>query len=158
MPDAYLEGLDTQDSAERWRAAMEAGGGGGQLVAGDAVVTAVVAEEADTVVGFVTYGDLRGKDDEAQAGGEIHALNVRPDAWRRGLGRELLRWGVAALADAGHHAASLWVLVGNERARCFYEHEGWRASKAVRTDGRFGFDMTEVRYDRALQEAASRFT
>jgi GNAT superfamily N-acetyltransferase len=100
----------------------------------------LVAETADgDVVGFVSVGPTR--DEDAHAG-EVYALFVGPERWRRGIGAVLLEHGESALRLAGHDSASLWVLVGNERARSFYERHGWWFEGATKSDERGVF----VRY------------
>jgi mycothiol synthase len=57
--------------------------------------------------------------------GEVRAIGVMPD-WRgRGLGRELLRWGVARLRSQGVALVHLTVEAQNERALGLYERTGF---------------------------------
>jgi mycothiol synthase len=58
--------------------------------------------------------------------GEIRMIGVLPD-WRgRGLGRELLRWGVAHLREQGAALVKLSVEAENELALRLYERNGFR--------------------------------
>lgn len=160
MPDAYLDGLAPEPRADAWRAGLAAGGGSGRLLVGTHRAVALVAQDsAGDVLGFVTFGDLRDPLGNPPQGlaptGEVWALNVAPGRWRAGLGGQLLARAVAGLADAGHAAAALWVVVGNHRARRFYEHEGWRETDEVKTDSRLGFAIEEVRYDRRLSPVSA---
>ena len=52
---------------------------------------------------------------------------VRPDAQGRGIGERLVRYAVAAVADAGHGGLALSVTDGNP-ARRLYDRVGFRAS------------------------------
>jgi mycothiol synthase len=64
---------------------------------------------------------------EGQVGthGEVWAVGVRPDRQGRGLGRQLLRAGVARLRDVGVPAIGLSVNGRNESALGLYESEGF---------------------------------
>ena len=44
---------------------------------------------------------------------------------RGGVGRMLMAEARRRLAEDGFSEAILWVLQGNDRARSFYEREGW---------------------------------
>jgi GNAT superfamily N-acetyltransferase len=44
----------------------------------------------------------------------------------RGIGQALHDAAVVALRDAGHARTELWVIAANERARAFYERNGWK--------------------------------
>ena len=76
--------------------------------------------------------------------GEIWTIGVRPDQQGRGLGRQLLRWGVERLRLLGVHEIELAVNGRNERALHLYEDEG------------FGRTNTRERWARAVGGAAGR--
>ncbi|KRF23226.1 MULTISPECIES: hypothetical protein [unclassified Phycicoccus] len=46
--------------------------------------------------------------------------------------------------------ATLWVLDGNQRARRFYEHHGWRSDGAAKVDWCGDVRLDEVRYRHSL--------
>ena len=77
----------------------------------------LVAVDADGVFAFVAW-------DEATA--EVSHLYCHPRGWGRGAGRELLGHAVDALRAAGHSQAWLHTEERNQRARDFYERNGWR--------------------------------
>lgn len=113
MPDDYLDGLRPEDRASMWRRQIEAAGGRGLLVA--------IAD--GSVVGLAAFGPCA--DDEAQhLVGQVYALNLDPDYWGLGFGRELLQAATARLAKAGFDDMVLWVVPENQRARGLYESEG----------------------------------
>jgi mycothiol synthase len=56
---------------------------------------------------------------------EIWTIGVRPDHQGRGLGRQLLRWGVERLRAIGVREVSLSVNSRNEHALGLYEREGF---------------------------------
>lgn len=148
MPAAFLDSLDVAKRTVAWT---------GWLAAAEHPSTFLVGELDDRVVGFAVVGVARGGSAEARTTdepGELWALNVHPDAWRRGVGAALLTAAETALAVAGHRSATLWVVTGNERARRFYDAHGWRPSGEARVE-RDGpadapFDISETRYVKPL--------
>jgi ribosomal protein S18 acetylase RimI-like enzyme len=141
LPDAELDALDAGERAEGWAL----------VLGGDPPPRSVrlVAEVDGEVAGFVVVGPERGFDDAAD--GEVHVLNVDPDAWGTGVGRELLTAGERALADAGFDVAVLWVHPGNTRARRFYERRGWVVDGGTeRVEEIWGVQVPEIRYRREL--------
>lgn len=60
--------------------------------------------------------------------GEVDVLGVRPDAQGKGLGRTLLRWGVAWLQDQNVKHVRLVVDGENETALALYRSEGFEVA------------------------------
>ena len=97
-----------------------------------------LAEADGEIVGVLSVGP-----------GELYALYVHPDWWGRGVGQALLDKAHAVLAETSGEA-ELTVLVGNARARRFYERNGWRFVERV-VEPHFGGEPTEVcKYRRSL--------
>ncbi|HEX2029328.1 MAG TPA: GNAT family N-acetyltransferase [Nitriliruptorales bacterium] len=71
--------------------------------------------------------------------GEVYNLAVHPSAQGTGLGRALLRAGLAHLHARGCADVILWVDVGNEPARRLYRSEGFAPRW---TDVAFGTDLS----------------
>jgi ribosomal protein S18 acetylase RimI-like enzyme len=141
MPDDYLDGLDVEERALHWA----------QVLTGPRPATSayLVAQDADDrIVGFITVGAER--DDEGASRGEVYALNIHPRAWGDGYGQALLAAGTRALAAAGFTRADLWVHPDNDRARRFYERNGWQPTDEERTQEVHGVEVAEVRYERSL--------
>jgi GNAT superfamily N-acetyltransferase len=76
--------------------------------------TAVAVAEDGSVVGFVMV-----------VGDEVEQVFVARAARGTGLAAALLAEAEHRVAAAGHSAAWLAVVVGNARARRFYEKQGW---------------------------------
>lgn len=76
--------------------------------------TAVAVSEDGSVVGFVMV-----------VGDEVEQAFVARAARGTGLASALLAEAERRVADAGHATAWLAVVVGNARARRFYEKHGW---------------------------------
>lgn len=111
----------------------------------DNPVQTLVGELGSSVLGFASVGPCR--DDDAPVGsGEVQAIYLHPDAWGRGLGRALLGAGLALLAEQGRTPIYLWVLVGNARARRFYEIAGFVPEGAREQFTVQGGEVPEMRY------------
>ena len=106
----------------------------------------VFVAAADGIVGFVSTGESRDADAEA----ELFAIYVLPRAWGTGAGSALMRAGVEAMRLRASGDAVLWVLDDNPRARRFYEREGWTLDGERKEDEYLGLRVPEVRYRIAL--------
>ncbi len=106
-----------------------------------------VVESEDRVVGFCVVGPPR-DEDLARAPGtwfELYSIYLVPEYWGVGLGGRLweaARSGIPSDASG----VSLWVLEGNDRARAFYEGQGFRPDGRRETTTRAGRELPEVRY------------
>lgn len=136
MPEELLNGLSVDERALGWRRRIEHDDGSGLLAA--------ILE--DVVVGFAAFGQARDVDDPGD--GELYAINLDPDAWGLGLGRQLFRSACDGLDALGFERQVLWVVKENERARGLYDSEGWRPDGQTKTDETLG-SITEVRYERS---------
>ena len=110
LRDAYLDGLDVEDHAGRWRRLLGSG-------AGDTFV----ALEGSDVVGFASCGRERDQDPIYQ--GELYAIYLLEDRQRRGLGRRLVSSVARRLLELEYRSMLVWVLAANP-ARAFYEAIG----------------------------------
>lgn len=129
LSDEYLGGLNPVDRAKRY-------------TFGDVSPQKPrtwVAIESGTIVGFATI-----------ALGELNALHVDPDYWRRGIGAVLQSAALAALYELGFRNAMLWVLAGNVRAINFYQSQGWTADGTSRDAEAWGVRVEEKRFIRSL--------
>lgn len=134
--EEFLSGLD-MDRREQWFEAQISRGRG-----------LIVTEAGSEPVGFCFFGD---SSDEGW--GEVFAIYVHPDHWGQGHGHRLLSAAEDGLADMTHRRALLWVLERNQRARDFYERQGWNLGKPIRIEEIGGTQVTEVRYERSLRAA-----
>ena len=136
MPDAYLDSLDPSEREDMWRRVIDRDGSDGLLV----------ATSGGEPVGFASFGPAR----EQPAGtGELYALNLDPDHWGRGIGRQLLREATSRLSS-GFGDLILWVVPENVRARTLYESEGWSADGTTKTDEVMGVTVAEILYRRPI--------
>jgi ribosomal protein S18 acetylase RimI-like enzyme len=138
MPEEFLAGLSVEEGKANWSRALSS-------IQPDRAV--LVVEQDGTPCGFAAFGPSRGGD---PVEGEIFAIYLRPEAWRRGLGAGLMSAAVGRLTEIGYRAAILWVLDSNDRARRFYEAMGWAGTREEKIDHAFGSPLREVAYRRSL--------
>ncbi len=145
VPDSYLDGMDNErekrEARRRERLAIQ-----------DGEERTWVAERGERILGFAVTGPSRDEDASA-AIAELFAIYVDPHTARQGIGNRLLAQAVDDLRRRGNQGATLWVLAGNDRARRFYEHNGWTADGVTKVESRWDFDLHEVRYGITLDTA-----
>jgi ribosomal protein S18 acetylase RimI-like enzyme len=112
VPQGYLDSMSYADRKLRWRR---------QLADDDEVATFVADEPHAGIVGFGICGPQRS--DGLDSDGELYAIYLLAEYWRRGLGRQLMRAVVAALRARAYSTMGLWVLRDNAACR-FYEALG----------------------------------
>jgi ribosomal protein S18 acetylase RimI-like enzyme len=138
MPDAYLGSLSVAQRTDFWTRTLSRAGPG-QIV---------VAELDGAMGGFAFFGPTR--DDEPQVA-EIYSVNIRPEAWRRGLGRALCEYALREAQARECSAVTLWVLRENQAARRFYEALGYAADGVERVNtGLIGSPLHEMRYRKLI--------
>ena len=133
MPDAYLDGLDVEEKRANWARTL-----------GRETVTRTrtfVAECDSKVIGYATVGP-----DGESGSGLLYMMYVAPEHWRSGAGRVLMDASRGTLTRDGYRMAVLWVLERNERARRFYEADGWTADALTQTDDYGGTRLVALRY------------
>jgi GNAT superfamily N-acetyltransferase len=139
IPDAILETLDPRVKAAQWARVFRPG----------SRTRLLAAEHDGAVVGFAAFGPHR-EPDLGDETGELYAIYVTPEAWGIGAGHALMVEVVSGLRRAGHRRGTLRVLDANERARAFYEREGWTFDKVTDPYDADGTLIPEVRYRRDL--------
>jgi GNAT superfamily N-acetyltransferase len=140
IPDEVLDNLVVADRAKQWAAAFEEGSGADGVFVG---------EVDGRIVGFSSCGPARG--DQALPGaGDLSSIYLLPEWWGRGLGFELHDAAIGRMRERGYPMAMLWVLTANDRARRFYEKQGWRWAGYEKLYQGDGFDIPELRYEREL--------
>ena len=110
-----------------------------------------VGELDSAVRSWITFGPSRDVGASPHVG-EIWALNVHPDAWRRGLGRQLVGYALDRLARERFSEVTLWTFRDTPRSRSFYEALGFQADGASQRRHASG-GATEVRYRMTLPAA-----
>lgn len=105
----------------------------------------LVLEDHGAVVGTACFGAAR--DEDAANAGEVRAIYVLPDCWKKGYGRLLLSAAAEQLQQMGYASYHLWTLKQNQRARGFYEKMGMQKTCRERTIAIGGKDLEEVQYE-----------
>jgi ribosomal protein S18 acetylase RimI-like enzyme len=144
FPDDYLTGLQWQPRKNFWQ---------GELTSPPDGQSVLLAEQDNTVVGFVAVGYAR-DDDLPDHSSEIYAIYVAPSAWSTGAGSALLNKAVETLTDlpAAPDLITLWVLKDNRRARSFYERNNFQPDGSSQQVERGQVTVVEIRYRRILHD------
>lgn len=147
LPDDLLDGLSVQDRERHWSDALTS----------PAPIRIVVATVADAVVGFAATGPPLVPGDRADPTlGDLYALYLDPDVWRRGIGTRLHAAALDRLRSCGFTHAGLWALTTNERALRFYQRRGWTDTGRTRVDhGPGGTELHERRLRCSLSDPAA---
>ena len=145
LPDDVLADLSIPDREQFWSDV---------LTARPPRTRAVVATIADAVVGFAATGPpLLAADRTDPAHGDLYALYLAPDIWRRGIGTQLHAAALDRLRACGFTHAGLWVLDTNERALSFYHRHGWTdTGRSQRDRGPGDTELHERRLNRDLSD------
>ena len=111
--------------------------------------TVLVADGDGAVLGFASAGPTHDTSNEARVA-EVYELFVLPEAIGTGIGGALLNGTLSKLRDGGFRTVTLWVVEGNDRARRFYERQGFRPDGLTKTARMSGAQAIEVRYRMSL--------
>ncbi|SFB43008.1 Ribosomal protein S18 acetylase RimI [Amycolatopsis marina] len=145
LPDDVLAGLSVPDREQFWSDVLRTR---------PRHTRAVVAVMAGLVVGFAATGPPLVPADRADPTlGDVYAIYLAPDLWRRGIGTRLHAAALDRLRSCGFTHAGLWVLDDNERALRFYHHHGWTDTGRWQLDkGPGGVELHERRLRRDLSD------
>ena len=106
----------------------------------------LVADMDGAVDGWISFGPSH-DDDATPSDGEVYGFYVAPDCWSKGIGASLCQEAKTALSGTRFRVARLWVFEANDRARRFYERQGFTLEPGVRQlFERDGATAPEVRY------------
>lgn len=134
IPPAFLDALSVDQREGFWRQ---------QLERGDTAI--FVAEEDEQVLGWAQVGRSRDAD-AGSATGELYAIHVAPEHWRRGVGQQLWREGAVQLSRSGFAEVTLWVLRDNAGACAFYRSNGFAVDAGIEQTLRLpGAELVEIR-------------
>ena len=145
LPDDVLAGLSIPDREQFWSDV---------LTARPPYTRTVAATIAGVIVGFAATGPPLVPADRADPTvGDLYALYVAPDVWRRGIGTQLHAAALDRLRSCGFTHAGLWVLDTNERALRFYYRHGWTDTGRSQLDrGPGDTELHERRLHRNLSD------
>lgn len=145
LPDDVLAGLSIPEREQFWSEFLSAR---------PPRTRALVATIAGAVIGFAATGPPLVPADRADPTlGDLYALYLAPDVWRRGIGTRLHAAALDGLRSCGFTHAGLWILDTNERALHFYQRLGWTDTGRSQLDpGPGGIELHERRLHRDLSD------
>jgi len=144
LPEDLLNDLSVEGNEALWRDRLQ-----------DGSMHCLVDEEKGRVMGFVSCGAGRDEGAGGRGEGEVYALYVRPDQWRRGRGTALLNQAMRLLGEQGYDQVMLWVLCGNGPAQAFYRKMGFTTDPGEHVrHWRDGVRLHLARYRHSLQPEA----
>ena len=103
------------------------------------------------IIGFASICAFR-DGNEDNLFGEISAIYLHPDYWRKGLGARLCLAALTELSNVGYKVVLLWVLADNTQARMFYQNLGFQESGKTKLEEFYdgGALLSEVLYKKQL--------
>ena len=135
MFDSLLDGQNVERREAYWRGRLKQSGG------------AVFVIESDDIVGFCDLVPSRDKGADPKKVGEIAAIYVLSDGWRKGAGRALGYYVLEKARKNRFEAVTLWVLASNSEAMRFYESFGFARDGAFKIEtAADGSHLHQLRY------------
>lgn len=106
----------------------------------------VLESEESTVFGLANIGASRDK--ERPDWGELRAIYLLPEYWRKGAGTMLFQAAETKLRQMGFSRYFLWAFCENTRARRFYEKMGLHLSGKEQPFTLGGKELWECQYEK----------
>ena len=140
MPADYLKTMTVEKRLAYWREAIEF-----------SEPQLLVAMDGETVAGFVGFDRSRDAGTKSSVG-EIWALYVAPEHWRKGAGLALWDGAREGLKEEGCTQVTLWLLLRNEQAMRFCEQAAGfkREMPSLKTIAFGSVKLEEIRLKRAV--------
>lgn len=139
IPETILKSLSLQERTQQWHDLLKQ------------EVKILVSEIDNQMVGFASICPFR---DVLENGfiGEISAIYLHPDYWRKGLGTQLCLAALSELVNQGYKKVYLWVLADNTQARGFYEALGFEATGTTKLEEFYedGALLKEILYEKLI--------
>jgi ribosomal protein S18 acetylase RimI-like enzyme len=137
LGDDYLANVTPEENEDRWR----------KLISNHPSIEhppqeVLIVERDGIIVAYSAIGPSR--DDDGVGAGEVYTIYVHPSSWRGGVGTTLLGAATDRLRELGYAEVTLWVMEINQRARNFYEAQGWQPDGA--TEPARGRPLINLRY------------
>lgn len=140
MPAEYLASLEPHANVDSLRRRIASPTDGCSLT---------VAELEGKVVAFSIMGPPRYESSPGCV--ELWALNVLPEHWRKGIGRNLTTQAVTAAASLDANRIELWCIKGNIPAQAAYESCGFVLTGRERASSSLtGHPLHELLYSKTL--------
>ncbi|KMT22462.1 GNAT family N-acetyltransferase [Clostridium cylindrosporum] len=115
---------------------------------------AKIIYENEKPIGCAIYGKSR--DEKLLNWGEIVSIYLLPDYFHKGYGQKLLDNVLIDMKELGYKNIYLWVLEENDKARLFYEKNGFKCN-----DDKYYFEVMQkqlvnVRYVNSLKSLGNK--
>ena len=152
MPDAVLDGMELDASAQRIRHRLNANAEAERANPAWSTPKDHVCVQENEVIGWSSFGPSRDHDHNRAQTAELYAIYCLPEVFGQGIGHALLG---AVLEDVraveGYRVLTLWVLASNVRAIEFYTRHGFDADGRTKTEiiGE-RFEILEARYSKII--------
>ncbi|MGN0690320.1 MAG: GNAT family N-acetyltransferase [Oscillospiraceae bacterium] len=104
----------------------------------------LVVTENNRIIGTASF--CKSRWEQCSDCGEIVSIYFLPEYMGKGYGQHLLGVCIEELRKSGYEKIILWVLEENQRARKFYEKNGFVCSDNVLNDNIGGKDLREIMY------------
>ncbi|MGL5742819.1 MAG: GNAT family N-acetyltransferase [Legionella sp.] len=137
IPETILENLSIEERTQQWS----------ELIGQD--VKVLIMEIDKQIIGFASICTFRDFGSDPLMG-EISAIYLHPDYWRKGLGTQLCMAAITELAHLGYRKILLWVFEDNVQARKFYEALGFEVTESSKLEEFYegGALLKEVLYQK----------
>ena len=141
MPQAHLDAMDLADQVGRTERRWPQ----------DSSPAHWVAVSREEIVGW-TYVSLLGRDpDLGGSVAEVQACYTLPRLWGQGVGHQMMESVIAHLREHTVGSVVLWLLQDNQRARAFYERQGFQPDGSTRQETSIpGVSLASVRLRRSI--------
>ncbi|KTD09070.1 GNAT family acetyltransferase [Legionella gratiana] len=140
IPETILQNLSLNERTLQWHDLIKQH------------VKVLIIEINHQIVGFASIGAFHnfGVDDGSM--GEIKAIYLHPDYWRKGLGTQLCLAAISELAKLGYKKVLLWVFEDNIQARKFYDALGFEVTSSTKLEEFYdgGALLKEVLYQKVI--------
>jgi len=132
VPDEYLSNmlLETEQRAENFRKSF----------ADPGCIQSYCVMRDEKMIGFLTM-DI--------ANANIWTIYLLEDFWGKGYGKKILNFAASKLKCMEHKEISLWVLEENNRARRFYEKNGF-CFNGEKREREYGKSLVQLKYIRQI--------
>lgn len=139
IPKSVLDSLSHSERSQQWTHLIKEG------------VKVLVLEMQNQIIGFASVCMFR-DDEQTHNLGEISAIYLHPEYWRKGFGSRLCIAALSELSKEGYKEVLLWVMADNTQARSFYERLGFQATGKTKLEEFYdgGALLSEVLYRKAL--------
>lgn len=115
MPQATLDRYNFNDRFKVWKGVIRDSPERNNLVIEDS-----------GIMGWASYGECRDDDKDNSATRELWGIYIDPVRFRNGYGQKLWQRSKDEMLEFDPLEITLWVLEENDRARAFYESNGFR--------------------------------